>query len=505
MIFEGMQNIKEKKKAAFFKEKINLYIRIVEVYCEDKKLKFQSTRELNDKILKEIILIGVVSSKDEIPELEILLGKNNYIKFISAVNIVVKHRDQILPLIYKLYNSERSKIQEKYNKKKSSKIVDFFCGAGGLSLGFMKEGFVVKLANDHEDVCIETYKYNHPEIPTENIIQGDIRKLVENIGDYLEGNSIDVVVGGPPCQGFSSANQQRIIDDPRNELYKYFIKAIEKIAPKFVVMENVRGMLPYANQVVEDYHKIKVKNGKLNLTYDASYRLFNSQNFSVAQSRQRLIYIAIRSDIAAERKITPEQIFAEIESTFSNSPKFNLRHALEYIKSLDAPREKNMNEVDSETTGKKVDLNKTSKSNTYLKLINGNENSKIIFNHKARYANDINYEIYKRLEQGEDATNSKIEDIMPYSHRNHVFKDKYYKLIADKPCRTITAHLKMDCHSHIHPFQPRAITPREAARIQSFPDDYVFLGAYLKTYMQIGNAVPPLMAQGIASILKKYI
>ena len=94
---------------------------------------------------------------------------------------------------------------------------------------------------------------------------------------------------------------------------------------------------------------------------------------------------------------------------------------------------------------------------------------------------------------------------MPYSHRNHLFKDKYYKLIADKPCRTITAHLQMDCLSHIHPTQARTITPREAARIQSFPDDYVFLGPYLKTYMQIGNAVPPIMARQIAKVIYRYL
>lgn len=94
---------------------------------------------------------------------------------------------------------------------------------------------------------------------------------------------------------------------------------------------------------------------------------------------------------------------------------------------------------------------------------------------------------------------------MPYANRNHIFKDKYYKLIANKPSRTITAHLRMDCHSHIHPYQVRSITPREAARIQSFPDDYLFLGPYLKTYMQIGNAVPPLLARGIAKVIKKYL
>ena len=94
---------------------------------------------------------------------------------------------------------------------------------------------------------------------------------------------------------------------------------------------------------------------------------------------------------------------------------------------------------------------------------------------------------------------------MPYKHRNHIFKDKYFRLDETKPSRTITAHLRMDCLSHIHPNQIRTITPREAARIQSFPDDYFFLGPYLKTYMQIGNAVPPIMAKHIAKVIKKYL
>ena len=165
-----------------------------------------------------------------------------------------------------------------------------------------------------------------------------------------------------------------------------------------------------------------------------------------------------------------------------------------------------MTNVDSEISGKKIDVNYyEDNDNEYLKLINENRKIPYIFNHKARYCNDINYEIYDKLDQGDDSTNEKIKDIMPYSHRNHVFKDKYYKLIADNPCRTITAHMRMECHSHIHPFQTRALTPREAARVQSFPDDYLFWGPYLKTYMQIGNSVPPLLGRAIASVIKKHL
>ena len=224
------------------------------------------------------------------------------------------------------------------------------------------------------------------------------------------------------------------------------------------------------------------------------------------KKRQRLIFLAVRNDVVKNKKITPSKLFDEIANLTSKSKRHVLADAIAFIKPLDAPRVKNLTEIDDELTGKKVDINKyKGNENQYLKLIHENRIIPFVFNHKARFANDINYEIYRKLEQGDDGTNEKIKEIMPYAHRNHLFKDKYFKLIADKPSRTITAHLKMDCHSHIHPTQIRSITPREAARIQSFPDDYLFLGAYLKTYMQIGNAVPPMMARVIAKAIKIYI
>jgi DNA (cytosine-5)-methyltransferase 1 len=447
----------------------------------------------------------LISDLDEISILEKTIEKPLFQELVSSVNFYLQHRDLVGTSLDKLNNTKRSELQKKYSKIKSPRIVDFFCGAGGLSLGFLQAGFNIELANDHEDVCIETFKYNHPELPENKIIQGDIKQIVDHIEKYIE-NDIDVVVGGPPCQGFSSANKQRIIDDPRNELYKYFLKAIKQIVPKFVVMENVKGMLPFAEQVVRDYEDIKVKKKGISYNYQVAYKVLVSDDYGVAQKRQRLIFFAVRNDIIKNKKIKPIDLFDEIHKSSLSCKKHVLSDAISFIKPLKAPRVKNLTEVDDEKTGKKVDLNSfTGNENTYLKLINRNRSIDFIFNHKARYTNDVNYEIYKKLEQGDDGTNSKISDIMPYAHRNHVFKDKYFKLIADKPSRTITAHLKMDCHSHIHPTQIRSITPREAARIQSFPDDYVFLGAYLKTYMQIGNAVPPVMANCIAKIIKKYI
>ena len=347
--------------------------------------------------------------------------------------------------------------------------------------------------------------YNHPEIPSSKLIQEDIRKFIDKIDKYVN-DPVDVVVGGPPCQGFSSANQQRIIDDPRNELYKYFLMMIETITPKFVVMENVKGMLKVADQVVEDYGAIKIKNNDDILSYDVDYKILKSKEFSVAQNRERLIYIAVRSDVSKELKLSPGDVFDKIEKNNIGKKEYVLEDALKDIKPLKAPRVKNTTKMDSDIYGKKIDVNDfENHENPYLDLINNGRKIPYVFNHKVRYINDTNYEIYKRMGQGDDSTNEKIKDIMPYSHRNDVFKDKYFKLIADKPCRTITAHMKFDCHSHIHPFQVRSLTPREAARVQSFPDDYLFLGPYTKTYMQIGNAVPPVMARGIAEVIKTFL
>ena len=501
MIFSPIKKIKDK---ADFVEKILVYIRLVEVFAERNKVVIGECSTPMPQICKELVDMGVIEKESDLSLLKNVLLED-YDRFMKSLSFSILHKKEMGDLLDKLSNKKRKELQKKDKSKKKPNFVDFFAGAGGLSYGFLQAGFRVCFANDFEEVCIKTYQYNHPELPCDKVVQNDIRKIVDDIGKYID-EPIDVVVGGPPCQGFSSANKQRIIDDPRNELYKYYIKAIRKILPKFVVMENVHGMLSVANQVVEDYESIlEKKNGKT-YSYKIAYRLLNSADFSVAQSRERLIYIAVRNDVADEKNVSPDAIFADVEKNNQKKPRFILKDALDYIKPLDAPRIKNQNEVDDEKTGKKIDVNQfDGDENAYLKLINGNRKIPYIFNHKARYLSDVNYEIYRLLNPGDDATDPKIAHIMPYAHRNHCFKDKYFKLIAERPARTITAHLRMDCHSHIHPSQIRALTPREAARCQSFPDDYLFLGAYLKTYMQIGNAVPCLMAKGIALVLKQYL
>lgn len=501
MIFESVRNITSKDE---FLEKILIYIRLVEVFAERNDMVIDTIKSIQPDITSELINIGVICNEEQIEDLKKLL-KKEYYRFISCVGFYILHQKEFGSLLDKLSNKKRHLLQQQEMNSNKPSFVDFFAGAGGLSCGFIQAGYKVVFANDFEDVCVRTYRFNHPELPANKVLKGDIRNIVDNIGEYVT-KPVDLVVGGPPCQGFSSANQQRIIDDPRNELYKYFIKAVKSMLPKFVIMENVKGMLTVADQVIEDYQNIDVIRDGKHYSYKAAYKLLNSVDFSVAQSRERLIYIAIRTDISADKQVNPEDIFQQIHDNNVGHKVYLLKDALDFIKPLDAPRIKNMNEVDDPKTGKKIDVNEfNGNENKYLRLINGGRKIFYLYNHKARFVNDINYEIYRLLNQGDDASDPKIADIMPYTNRLHCFKDKYYKLIADRPSRTITAHLRMDCHSHIHPFQIRAITPREAARCQSFPDDYMFLGAYLKTYMQIGNAVPCIMAKGIANAIKKYL
>ena len=372
----------------------------------------------------------------------------------------------------------------------SLKMIDLFCGAGGLSLGFTQEGFVTTLANDIQDCCVDTYAHNHPETPRDHIIFGNIKDVVNELDELLDGRSADIVIGGPPCQGFSMANRQRLIDDPRNHLYKSYVEAVKKVQPKFFVMENVKGMQSVAEQVKDDFRAIG---------YSVECHILNAKNFGVPQNRERLIYIGNCLGIDNEK------IFNEIFELSEKIPEYNLGDALFGLRKLEASRVKNSTESGSIESGYKIEKNYCTETNDYISYINQGRVIDVVSNHKARYNNDRDIEIFGRMEPGDRSDDPKIADIMPYARRNGIFKDKYFKLENDKVCKTITAHMKFDCNMYIHPTQARGLTPREAARVQSYPDDYFFRGAYTKTYMQIGNSVPPLLGRAIAQVIKGYM
>lgn len=380
--------------------------------------------------------------------------------------------------------------------KRDKKIIDLFCGPGGLSLGFEKADFGVAFANDIDESSIETYRKNHPHIPSENIVLGDIQEFIKKKKTDLKGE-FSVVVGGPPCQGFSMANRQRLISDPRNSLYKKFVEVIDIAKPEFLVMENVKGMLLYAPQVVKDFKSVG---------YVSDCRLFNVRDFGIPQNRERLIYIGIRSDARKDPEETIKEIFESIESRKSDR-QTPIKDALWGLRKLVARKKRGDTQVESEESGFTEDkvVGKGKPTDYILRINHGNVPTKI-YNHKARYNNERDLEIFRLLPPGEKSDHESIEHIMPYKSRSHIFKDKYFKLHPDWPSKTITSHMKFDCNMYIHPYEARGITPREAARIQGFPDDYILQGSYTRWYAQVGNAVPPPLGEIIAqSIMKKLL
>ncbi|WP_366775418.1 DNA cytosine methyltransferase [uncultured Treponema sp.] len=373
-------------------------------------------------------------------------------------------------------------------------FIDLFAGAGGLSLGLEQAGFLPIFVNEIVPQFNETYRKNR-NLSDEQYFVGDIKKLNEKIDEYLPRfRNADLVCGGPPCQGFSMANRQRIIDDPRNQLYKEYLKLLSVVRPKFFIMENVRGMSNKWEEIRENFETYL--NGDFSKEYQFSSHLLYAEDFGVPQHRERFIVIGNRLGIS------PETVFDEI---FKNKKKpFVLKNALEGLPKLGTKKVKGKNNIEDDDSGY-TECDFTYKRNDFYCFINGNRKIGKLYNHKNRYNNPRDIEIYSRLPQGANSLHVSIEDIMPYKSRNDIFKDKYFKLEEDKVCKTITSHMRFDCNMYIHPWYARGLTPREAARIQTFPDDYVFYGSQNSWYAQIGNAVPVKLAYAIGKGISKFL
>lgn len=375
-------------------------------------------------------------------------------------------------------------------KKQKHLLVDLFAGCGGLSTGMEQAGFTPWFVNEIVPTFCNTYKCNH-KLPDSHYYVGDINQLNKDIAKFQDILSdISIVCGGPPCQGFSTANRQRIIDDPRNNLYKAYLQFLSVVRPKFFVMENVRGMANKIEEIKQNFREY------LGEGYQFDAAVLQAQDFGVPQNRKRLIMIGNRMGI------NPAEIFAEIEK--QKRPAFVLKDALEGLPELQARAEKGRSDIENSISGFSVcdfDYPKTD----FYRFINGDRSLDKLYNHKNRYNNPRDIEIFSRLPQGGDSLHPSIADIMPYSRRNHIFKDKYFKLEEGKICKTITSHMKYDCNMYIHPWQARGLSPREAARIQTFPDDYVLTGPQNSWYAQVGNAVPVKLAKAIGDAIMKFL
>lgn len=381
-------------------------------------------------------------------------------------------------------------------------FADFFSGAGGLSQGLINAGFQPAFVNDTYTDALESYYFNHT-LPLNRFYIGDIKMLVENFSDFKHHfKGVKVICGGPPCQGFSTANrwnfkieektkEKRFIEDERNVLYKYFVKLIGLIQPDFFIMENVKGMMRVEKQIEEDIQN------ETNKEYSFIPLELDAQNFDIPQSRRRYILVGGKNFNFIE------QVKKNIYSKKNGKSKYKLADALFGLPAIETNPYKLKSDFESDTHGYAIRKFKI-EQNEFLNEINTKRKINYLFNHKSRYNNENDLKIFKALPEGENSLHPSVQELSNYNNRNHIFKDKYYKLKSNEVSKTITSHMKYDCHMYIHPTQARGLSPREAARIQTFPDDYVFRGSLNDWYKQIGNAVPVKLAEVIAKEIKKY-
>ena len=374
---------------------------------------------------------------------------------------------------------------------------DLFSGAGGLSLGFEQAGFEGLLAIDLDKWAIDTHRYNRPRGKGEWRCT-DLNTWLEEAPEDIR---VDVLMGGPPCQSFSTANRQRRENDDRDGLYQLFIDSIPRFSPKVLLIENVKGFEKVLPKLCGRIEK---------LGYLTMVMKLNARDFGMPQNRVRLFTIGVLLEHAGGNYDDAVAMLIRIRNRIEKEKRreLHLIDAIGDLPELNASRLKNKTDHQSDENGWSImasELPNSSCAMPWGERINQcPTNPLVIFNHKARYNNDRDIEIFDRLLPGEDSTAESIRDIMPYSKRNHIFKDKYYKLRPDAVCKTITAHMRLDCNMYIHPYQARGLTVREAARIQGFPDTYVFLGTLHSMYSQVGNAVSPPLARILAhSIIRE--
>jgi len=416
--------------------------------------------------------------------------KNEFNKINFTDNVFDKegHREKII-------NYFKDRLEKEINSSSKDqgkfKFIDLFCGAGGLSVGLEQSGLISDLALDKDKSSLLTYHFNRPYLRDSQIINDDIREVTKE----FSFEKTPLVVGGPPCQGFSNANKQRQENDDRNQLYKFYLHTVELASPDIFLLENVEGILEHIDEITNDFKKIKYTL--------CPYRL-NTKDFGFPQNRKRVFILGI-SEKHKKISLELEAIFNATIQSEKGKRNYSLWDAISDLPSLQAKTERNSTYLENRDWGFTFG-DFVSYTTGYSNFINQTINLHApLLNHKSKFNNERDIEIYGLLTPGEGSESDSIAKINPYLNREHIFKDKFYKLLPNEACKTITAHMYFDCHMYIHPFEARGLTPREAARVQGFPDNYLFLGTPNEWYRQIGNAVSPILGRILGKALNNIL
>ncbi|MTM42200.1 DNA (cytosine-5-)-methyltransferase [Turicibacter sanguinis] len=355
------------------------------------------------------------------------------------------------------------------NKPTEFRILDLFCGAGGLSWGMHKNPhFKTMVALDFDEKAAATFKWNMPET---DVVVGDITdaKVKEKIVSLAKAAGVNMLAGGPPCQGYSMKGKKLGLDDPRNFLFREYLDLVEQIQPDVFVIENVKGLLQSAN----GWFKEEIIQAIEKLGYSVNVKLLNAADFGVPQSRERAIFICSKHGSITLPNPTVHE-------------RTTVRDAIEDLAYLESAE----GDFEQEYI--------TDAKSEYQKMIR--EGSVKLYNHKASNHKQIAIDKLKMIppEQGKECLPEEL-------HGNQKFKTTWGRLKWDFVSPTIDTRFDASSNgTNNHPFLHRAITPREAARLQSFDDRFVFIGSKVYVRKQIGNAVPPLLAKAIADRIANY-
>jgi DNA (cytosine-5)-methyltransferase 1 len=399
--------------------------------------------------------------------------------------------------------------------------IDLFAGAGGLSMGMEEAGFNVVWALDNEKKTKETFEENH----SAEMMVEDIRKInPKDIDIGYNKEDIQVVTGGPPCPTFSLVGRSKInsfddrdnTEDKRHQLYQDYLRFVDYYEPKVLVMENVKGMMSAENE--EGNAVVEVIQSEMEeLGYTVDFQVLNSADFGVPQKRERLFFIGNNMDKKnpdltdwkshREPKDNEEKeiSFKDSSNLFPNFEK-NMAEKSPWNTVADAILDLPPVVSDGDTPPKTIDRYTMDAVSQYQEWVRDIPDDKEwedmeLHNHTCRGHNMRDLTLYKLMGEG---VTYKIGDL-PEEHqpyRTDIFPDKMKKQNPKEPSSTVVAHLYKDGHMFVHPNEARSITVREAARLQSFKDTFEFPVARTHAYKQVGNAVPPLLAQAIGTAIK---
>lgn len=391
----------------------------------------------------------------------------------------------------------------KLEKIKLMKSVDFFSGAGGLSCGLKMAGFESVLGSDIHPTYAKTFANNHPST---KVITGDIRELgVQDILALsgLKPGELDLIAGGPPCQGFSVNAPVRSLDDQRNHLFKDYLRIAEILRPKAILIENVPGLVSLGKGTVVEaiYREFK------RMGYTVDHKILFAGHYGVPQMRFRTIFIALRDGGKIE---FPEPTHnAQAVANFTGAKALCLKIHPLFSQQLEkqATVWDAISDLPALSAGEAMnDIEYPLPPQSHLQscLRTG---SKKIYNHACAKLGAANLERLKYIPQGgswRDIPHELLPAGLQRARRSDHTK-RYGRLHPDAMCSTILTKCDPHWGSFFHPTQDRAISVREAARIQTFPDHYVFSGSLTEQFEQVGNAVPPLMARAIGEKIKQLI